>query len=203
VSLPGRWSALHHGIDPVAVPGLLPWLRFVWWLARPLVRIGVPATAVTLAGVVVAVDAVLVASDVPLAAAACVVLALLCDGLDGAVAIVGRGGTALGARADAAADRVTDVLFAVVLWRCGAPWWGSVTVAGLAVAVDAVRRVRRVPAMITVAERPTWAICAVIGCVSASITDAAWPVWTCAAVAAALGLVALLQVTTAARGPSR
>jgi phosphatidylglycerophosphate synthase len=203
VSLPARWSALHHGIDPSAVPGLLPWLRVLWWLARPLVRLRVPATAVTVAGVVLAADAVLVAASAPIPAAGCVVAAVVCDGLDGAVAVVGRGGTPFGARADAVADRMTDVLFALVLWRCSAPWWAALVVAVLAVGVDVLRRIRRVRTVITTGERPTWAVCATLACVSAAVTHAHWPVDVCAAVAAVLGVVASVHVSVAVRAPSR
>jgi CDP-diacylglycerol--glycerol-3-phosphate 3-phosphatidyltransferase len=189
-----RWSALHHGIEPSSVPGLVPWLRLLWALARPLVAVRVPATAVTLAGVVFALDAAVFASSLPLAAAGCVVVAVVCDGLDGAVAVMGRGDTRLGAMADAIADRVCDVLFAVVLLRCGAPWGLALCFGLLAVGVDLVRRLRRVPARITVAERPTWAVCAFLACVSSSVTSAAWPQWVCGGVGVALGLVAVAQL---------
>jgi CDP-diacylglycerol--glycerol-3-phosphate 3-phosphatidyltransferase len=202
VSLPDRWSALHHGIDPASVPGLLPWLRALWFVARPLARLRVAPTAVTVLGVVLAADAVLLARTVPLAAAGCVLAAALCDGLDGAVAVLARRSSAFGARADAVADRASDVLFALVLWRCGIAWWAGVAVGVLAVSVDVVRRLRRVPALITVGERPTWTVCAVLACVAAAVTDVTWPVWTCAGVAGVLGVVATAQVTRAVAGPS-
>ena len=158
-------------------------------------------------GVVLAADAVLLARQVPLAAAGCVVFAVVCDGLDGAVAVVGRGATRPGAVADAVADRVSDVLFAVVLWRCGAPWWAALVVAVLAVGVDVLRRLRRVPTVITVGERPTWALCAAMACVSRAVTDAVWPVQTTAAIAGALGVVALIHLvlasTTSIRRPQK
>ncbi len=114
-----RWSALHHGIDPAGVPLLAPWLRLMWWLARPLRR--VPPTAITVVGVVLAADAVLLGRSWPAAAAVAVLAAVLCDGLDGAVAVVADRATSAGARADAVADRLADVAFAAVLWRCGVP----------------------------------------------------------------------------------
>src|SRR4051812_32937526 len=99
-----RWSALHHGIDPTLVPLLMPWLRLVWWLARWLRA--APPTAITVLGVLLALDAVLLAGSLPAIAAVAVVLAALCDGLDGAIAVVADRATEFGAAADAIADRI-------------------------------------------------------------------------------------------------
>lgn len=187
-----RWSALHHGIDPAGVPLLLPWLRAMWWLAARL-RL-VPPWVLTLAGVVLAADAVLLARRWPLAAAGLVVLAAVCDGLDGAVAVVADRASRAGARADAVADRLADVAFAAVLWRCGVPWGLALACAAAAVGVDLLRRLRRVPAAITVAERPTWTVCAALAGGCAFVTSAQWPVLVCAAVWLGAGVVGLAQV---------
>jgi archaetidylinositol phosphate synthase len=187
-----RWSALHHGIDPARVPLLSAWLRLMWWLARRLRR--VPPTAVTVLGGALAVAAVPVAGAWPEAAGAVVLVAVLCDGLDGAVAVVADRASASGAVADAVADRVSDVAFAAVLWRCGVPWPVAALCGVVAVGVDLVRRVRRVPARITVGERPTWTICTLLACGSAAVTSAQWPVLVCAAAWLAAGVAALLQL---------
>jgi CDP-diacylglycerol--glycerol-3-phosphate 3-phosphatidyltransferase len=179
-------------VDPARVPLLLPWLRIMWSLARPIAA--VPPTAVTVAGVLLAVDAVLLAGSAPWGAAVAVVGAALCDGLDGAVAVVAGRATRVGAVADAVADRICDVAFAAVLWRCGAPWPVAVGCAVLAVGVDGVRRLRRVPDRITVAERPTFTVCATLAAGSAALTDAVWPVLVCAAVWLLAGVVGLAQV---------
>jgi CDP-diacylglycerol--glycerol-3-phosphate 3-phosphatidyltransferase len=164
----------------------------MWWLARPLTR--VPPTAITAAGVVLAVDAVLLARSHPWAAAAAVLAAVLCDGLDGAVAVLADRATRFGARSDAVADRVGDLAFAAVLWRCGVPLGFAAGCGVVALAIDAGRRLRHVPTRITVGERPTWAICAILACGAAALTSAQWPVLVCAAVWAAAGLIGLLQV---------
>lgn len=187
-----RWSALHHGIDPARVPLLLPWLRLLWSLARPLRQ--VPPTLVTAVGVLLALDAVLLAGSVPAGAAVAVVLAAVCDGLDGALAVVADRASRAGAVADAVADRISDAAFAAVLWRCGAPWWAALGCAVLALGVDALRRLLAVPARVTVGERPTWTICAALAAGSAALTSAHWPVYSCAAVWAAAGVVAVLQI---------
>jgi CDP-diacylglycerol--glycerol-3-phosphate 3-phosphatidyltransferase len=200
VSLEQRWSALHSGIDPARVPLLLPWLRAMWFVARPLRRF--PPLALTVLGVVLAGDAVLLARPAPAAAAGAVVLAAVCDGLDGAVAVLAERATTFGARADTVADRLADIAFAAVLWRCGAPWPLALACGALAVAVDGLRRVRAVPARITVAERPTWTICAVLACGSAAVTSASWPVLVCAAVWLAAGALGVLQVAATSPGPA-
>jgi CDP-diacylglycerol--glycerol-3-phosphate 3-phosphatidyltransferase len=192
MTYPQRWSALHHGIDPARTPLLLPWLRCLWWLGRPL-RL-VPPLVITGAGVVLAMSAVVAADAAPGAAAALVVVAALCDGLDGAVAVVADRATVHGARADAVADRLADACFAAVLWRCGVPWGLAVGCGALALGVDGLRRLRRTPARITVGERPTWTICAALAAASAALTPARWPVLVCAAVWAAAGLVATCQI---------
>ena len=147
-----------------------------------LSRARVPPTAVTVAGVGLAAVAVTVAEDHPLAAAAAVFGAALCDGLDGATAVVGDRATPSGAIADAVADRLCDAAFAAVLWRRGAPASAAATAAGLAWGVDTLRRVRNVPDRVTVAERPTFTICAVIAGGAAMFTGRAWPARVCAGV---------------------
>jgi CDP-diacylglycerol--glycerol-3-phosphate 3-phosphatidyltransferase len=196
-----RWSALHSGIDPAGVPLLLPWLRFVWLLARPLRA--VPPIALTALGVLLAADAVLLAGPVPAAAAGAVVLSVLCDALDGAVAVLASRASRFGARADAVADRLCDAAFAAVLWRCGVPWPVALACGVAACAVDVLRRVRRVPSRITAGERPTWTICTVLACGSAAVTSQAWPVLVCAAVWLAAGVIALGQLRPEADDSSR
>ena len=187
-----RWSALHHGIDPARVPLLMPWLRLMWLLARPLRA--VPPVVLTGFGVLCAVAAAVLARPLPWAALGLVLAAVLCDGLDGAVAVVGGRASVVGARLDAVADRISDAAFAAVLWRCGVPWGVALACGVVAVGVDVLRRARRVPGRITVGERPTWTVCTVLACGAAGVTAAQWPVLVCAAVWLAAGAVALTQL---------
>ena len=190
------WSELHHGIDPAEVPFLRGWLRIVTALARP-VR-GVPPMVFTVAGAGFAVLAVALAGW-PWVALALVLTAVLCDGLDGAVAVLADRASALGAVADKVADRVADTAFALVIWRCGAPWWLAVLAAALSLGHEALRTVRGGAALsrITVAERPSRVICTVLACVSAGLSAAAWPATVCAAVWVALAVVGAWQVAAA------
>lgn len=174
----------------------------MWALARPLAAIGVPPTALTLAGVVLAIDAPLFAEERPLIALALVLGAAVCDGLDGAVAVVGDRATRSGALADSVADRVADCAFAATLWRCGAPLWLAGTAAGLSLMIETARMVpagRGLRTTITVGERPTRVICTALGCVSAAATSANWPPTICAAVWAGAGVAASGQLIFVAR----
>jgi CDP-diacylglycerol--glycerol-3-phosphate 3-phosphatidyltransferase len=187
-----RWSALHHGIEPQRVPLLLPWLRGAWRIAGVL-RV-VPPNVITAAGVLLALDAVLLARELPWVTAGVVVLAVLADALDGAVAVVADRVTRSGEVLDALADRVADACLAAVLWRCGAPWGLALGCAATAILVDGLRRVTRRAAVITVAERPTFTICTLLACGSAGVGARGWPVLVCALVWLGATAVALVQL---------
>lgn len=186
------WSGLHRGVRPS--PLVRRWLDLTWTLARPLAAARVPPAAITVAGVVLAVDATLLAARLPLAALALILAAVLCDGLDGAVALFRRRTTQAGAVADALADRVADTAFALTMWQVGAPLWLAVLAAALSAGLEFARR----RPLITVAERPTRVICAALACISAAVSDATWPPTVCAAVWVAATLVAFgqLQMTS-------
>jgi phosphatidylglycerophosphate synthase len=188
------WSLLHQGLRPS--PLVLRWLRPLWTLARPIAAAGVPPTAITVAGLALAVGAPLTAARMPLVAFVLIVLAALFDGLDGAVAVVARRASRSGAVADAVADRVADTAFALTIWRCGAPVWLALLAAGLSLAQELTRR--RV--MITIAERPTRVICAALACASAAAGDATWPPTVCAAVWVAATAIAFVQLGAAPGG---
>ena len=184
------WSALHRGLRPS--PLVRRWLTLMWTLARPLAEARVPPAAITAAGVLLAVDAPLLAARLPVVALVLVLAAALCDGLDGAVALLQARTTRAGAVADTIADRIADTAFALVIWQAGAPLWLALVAAALSVGLELARR----RPLITVAERPTRVICTALACVSAAISDAAWPPTVCAAVWVAATLVAFVQITS-------
>jgi CDP-diacylglycerol--glycerol-3-phosphate 3-phosphatidyltransferase len=190
------WSALHHGIDPRRLRIVHRWLRAMWWLARPLVRLRVPPLGLTVLGALVAIDAVLLAASQPWVALALVLLSVLCDGLDGAVALLAGRVSVRGAYADRIADRVADAAFAAVLWRCGAPWPLALAAGMLSLVHEASRELRggRLLARLTVAERPTRTICAALACGSAGVSPATWPPTVCASIWAALAVIGLAQL---------
>ncbi len=197
------WSRLHHGLDPADSRLLSVWLRLMWSLASPFVRLRVPPNAITVIGGLSAVAAVPVAPHA--AALALVAVAVAADGLDGAVAVLAERATRAGARLDAAADRVADCAFALVIWRCGAPLWLAVVAGGLSLGHETLRVAPRVssrvrsPVRITVAERPTRVICAGLALVAAAVSPAGWPATVCAAAWAGLALAGLAQLIRPAR----
>ena len=115
-------------------------------LARRLVRGGVSPNAISLLSIVFAVLGACALICYPgssvalVAAAACVQLRLLCNMLDGMVAIEGGKQSAVGVLYNEIPDRVADSLFIVALgFAAGAPWLGWL--GALAAAVTAYIRV--------------------------------------------------------------
>lgn len=168
----------------------------MWWLARPLVALRVPPLALTVLGALLALDALLLTGSLPAVALVVVLLATLCDGLDGAVAVLSGRATRFGSLADRVADRVADSAFALVIWRCGAPLWLAIVAGGLSVLHEAVRALlggdRR--SRLTVAERPTRVVCTTLACLCAAVSTAVWPPTVCAAVWTGLAVIGLAQL---------
>lgn len=118
------------------------WAQF---LSRVVMRAGVTPDAISMLSVVFAIvgAAVLLSGGKPwnlLICAACVQLRLLCNLLDGMVAIEGGRKSKLGVLYNEVPDRIADSLFLVALgYSCGFPWIGWL--AALAAAVTAYIRV--------------------------------------------------------------
>jgi CDP-diacylglycerol--glycerol-3-phosphate 3-phosphatidyltransferase len=201
-----RWRALHGGTH---ANGLVRgWLSGAHALARPLARAGVPPSVITLTGAALAVLAGVVAvlggrgGVAAVAAGVLLALAGIFDNLDGAVAVMTGRTSRRGALLDAASDRVGDAACAVVLWGCGAPAWLVLVAGGLAqlqeyvraraqgLGVDDVR-------IVSVAERPVRLAIAAACAIATAIV--VWLDWATlgAGVWAVLGVIGLVQVTTA------
>jgi len=174
VDVLAEWSQAHGGYDVSRSLLVRNWLRAMTWMARPMVARGVPADAVTAAGVAAAVVA---ARSARRPAAALVLLSAVLDGLDGAVARQ-RGSTgARGVVVDRAADRVADVLFPVALRRAGCPRRLAVAAGAASVAFEALRDARRAAGRhdigaVTVAERPFRVVAVSVGLVTSPVAGA-------------------------------
>ena len=183
-----QWSQLHDGYDVDRSRVVQVWLRCVHAVAAPPARVGVSPTAVTCVGVALAATAVVAWAPV---AALLILLAAVCDGVDGAIALQrGIAGRPRGTSIDHAADRLTDVLFAGALWHAGAAWPIAAAAAVATLGYEALRsQMRRshpqLP-VVTVAERPFRVAVAVIGVLVAPLV-AAW-ILVVAAVAASASL---------------
>ncbi len=198
---PADWSRRHGGLDPAGVPLLRTWLWIVALLAVPFVRRRIPPLALTIAGVLAAVGAVAVVGVAPWAAFGLVVVSVLGDALDGAVAAATDRVTTLGRRADLTADRVADTCFALVLWRAGAGWEWALAAIVATLVLEGARQLRggRALTTITVGERPTRTICTLLGCGCAAVGPAAWPVTVCTAVWLAAAVVGVARLTLSGR----
>lgn len=196
-----RWSRLHGGMRPDALPLVRGWLRLMWRAARPLARAGVPPSAVTLAGAALGVASLAAAlahgRAWAAAALALMLTSALADGVDGAVAILRDCATAAGARLDRFADRVVDACWALALWGFGAPLWAGVALVLATVAQERWRAALgdRAGDLVTVCERPTRLICAALAAVCMTIAPGAtWTATVCAGAWAMASLVAGAQL---------
>jgi phosphatidylglycerophosphate synthase len=188
-----QWSQSHDDYDVDRSRLVRRWLLMVNAIAAPLARRQVPPNAVTTAGVAAAVGAALSARSVSArsVSAPLVLLTALCDGFDGAVALQRGRRSRHGTLVDHGADRVTDVLFAVALWRAGAHRWAAAADAALVIGHETTRSVLRrrggTPGVVTVGERPVRVAVTAIG-IAASPTGGA----TAVALLSAAGLLQLL-----------
>lgn len=118
------------------------WARF---LAGVLIRAGVSANAISVISIVFAAAGAALLVWLPttaglIAAALCVQLRLLCNLLDGMVAIEGKRQSPVGGLYNEVPDRVADSLFIVALgYAIGMPWLGWA--GALAAAITAYIRV--------------------------------------------------------------
>jgi phosphatidylglycerophosphate synthase len=118
------------------------WAKF---LANALVRAGLSPNAISVISILFAVGGAYLLLYWPssaglVAVAACVQLRLLCNLLDGMVAIEGKRQSATGALYNEIPDRIADSLFIVALgYAVGKPWLGWL--GALAAAVTAYIRV--------------------------------------------------------------
>lgn len=182
-------------------------MRAIWALARPLVALGLPPTAISVTGAVLAGAAVGVVRAFPLLAILALVLSVLCDALDGAVALLAERASQAGMIVDAVCDRIADLAFVAVIYRCGAPLWLSALAAASMLGIEGWRLARAGVARttITVAERPTRFVCAALAVAALDVSPAVWPAVVCASVLLGLGVIGVVQLARARFGsaPSR
>ncbi len=113
------WSKLHGGAKVAGVVKI--WLRSSFVLSKPFVRIKISPNWISLIGVVASIFTYTEArKDYCLALLA---LALICDGIDGTIAILTEKATKRGAMVDAISDRVSEAFWAFAFYRLGAPAW--------------------------------------------------------------------------------
>ena len=114
-----RWSELHGG---ARVSGVVKgWLFISYLIAKPIVRMRISPNFLSVLGVIAAYFVWTQARRDY--AVAILALSLISDGVDGTVAILGGNASRRGAMVDALCDRVSEALWAIALYKLGAPAW--------------------------------------------------------------------------------
>lgn len=149
------WSHLHLGAQ---VSGIVKgWLTISFAIARVLHFFRITPNLLTVTGILFAAVALFYPTTV--IALAFSILSLICDGVDGSVAIIGKRESALGAIADSIADRITEALWFIALYQWGIPAEFCLALFALAL-IQEYARARMASlgfheiGVVTIAERP-------------------------------------------------
>ena len=111
------WSKLH---GDAKIEGIVKaWLQISFAVVKPLAKIRVTPNFLTLAGLVSAIALWQFADS--WIAAIFLVLSLFFDGIDGSLAIVSRATAKFGAFTDSFVDRLSEIFWALALYKLGAP----------------------------------------------------------------------------------
>lgn len=111
------WSKLH---GDAKIEGIVKaWLQISFAVVRPLAKLKVTPNFLTLAGLASAIALWQFADS--WIAAIFLVLSLFFDGIDGSLAIVSRATSKFGAFADSFVDRLSEIFWALALYKLGAP----------------------------------------------------------------------------------
>ncbi len=112
-----RWSELHGNVE---VQGAIAiWLAISYVIARVLSFFRITPNVMTLIGVLASVA--LLKVDLVLIALAIVIFSLICDGVDGSLAIYQNRVSRLGGLYDSIADRISEAMWLYIAYRVGLP----------------------------------------------------------------------------------
>jgi phosphatidylglycerophosphate synthase len=149
------WSKLH---GDAKVSGIVKgWLSISFTVSKALAKIRVTPNALTILGLVFGI--LLYMNSSAIWAPLILVISLICDGVDGSLAIITRQSSKWGALLDSVVDRVTEVFWVLALYSLGVDSKILITVLILASTQEYLRaRVGGVGlkqvGVVTVAERP-------------------------------------------------
>ena len=111
------WSKLH---GDAKIEGIVKaWLQISFAVVKPLAKLKVTPNLLTFAGLVSAITLWQFADS--WIAAIFLVLSLFFDGIDGSLAIVSRATSKFGAFTDSFVDRLSEIFWALALYKLGAP----------------------------------------------------------------------------------
>lgn len=124
-----RWSELHGNVEVAGV--IKGWLFFSYYIARVLSFLRITPNVLTTLGIVFSLWMIKVGYYHEMIIL--LILALICDGVDGSVAIYRNRATPMGALYDSVADRITEAIwlsmciyvdisvrFLITIWVLGA-----------------------------------------------------------------------------------
>jgi phosphatidylglycerophosphate synthase len=153
------WSKLHGDAKIAGVVKF--WLSISYPASKALSKVRVTPNSLTFLGLIFGILLYLNANN--LWAPLILVISLICDGLDGSLAIITNKSTKWGALLDSTVDRVTEVFWVLALYRLGVDLWVLISVLLLASAQEYLRaRAGGVGltqiGVVTLAERPVRAL---------------------------------------------
>ncbi|MDP1711910.1 MAG: CDP-alcohol phosphatidyltransferase family protein [Candidatus Nanopelagicaceae bacterium] len=169
-----KWSLEHGGASTAGVVG--SWLRVSHRIAQVLSSARISPNSVTYFGVALAAGTAFYSPRWWIAFL--LVFSLLCDGVDGSLAIVQNKVTKYGATLDSVADRISEALWAVAFYRLGAPLTWVVAL-WLVAALQEYARARlgsegiRQIGVVTPAERPVRALILFVAILAAQFDSTA------------------------------
>ena len=109
------WSKLHGDAQVSGV--VKAWLNISYLISKPLSRIGVTPNALTISGLFFGIILYLYAQTIW--APILLVISLICDGIDGSLAILTGKSSKWGALLDSLADRITELFWVLALYKIG------------------------------------------------------------------------------------
>lgn len=166
-----KWSKLHGNVE---ISGIVHgWLAISYVIVKPLSLLKISASAVTLGGLGFAIA--LWISSQHFWAIGFLALSLICDGLDGSLAILTGSDSARGAVLDSVVDRLAEVFWALTFYAIGGQM-EIVFLAWLMAGVQEYARARmggvgvREIGVISIAERPVRASLLAIALVASALS---------------------------------
>jgi phosphatidylglycerophosphate synthase len=161
------WSKLHGDAN---ISGIVKgWLTISFPVSKSLAKIRITPNALTILGLIFGI--VLYINTKAVWAPVILVISLICDGVDGSLAIITGKSSKWGALLDSVVDRITEVFWALALYTLGVDSKILITVLILASAQEYLRaRAGGVGlaqvGVVTVAERPVRASFIFIGLIA-------------------------------------
>jgi len=110
------WSELHGNAK---ISGIVKaWLSISYLIVKPMSKVKITPNILTIIGLFFGLLLFLIANT--FWASGLLVLSLICDGIDGSLAIITKKSTKWGAILDSVVDRLTEIFWVLALYKIGA-----------------------------------------------------------------------------------